>query len=228
MQKMKHQLLILLAISIFNIGYTETSVDYDEINERAKEAKKKGKFKKFMKEFAYRTGIDDVFSTNFPASRKLTNIEKLYKPLIRCTRKIAKRKKGGIEGPTVIATIFESVYVDDRLVEDSYLIENATQECRKSLRALKKYSYYQNEMEKKLETIETLEPIKEYLKSLYTPGYVTCESRDIKASAFFAIGGTNYMVLDILSSLLLLELNLLVMTKATALVSKIKLLESKL
>ncbi|MCT4642079.1 MAG: hypothetical protein N4A33_07235 [Bacteriovoracaceae bacterium] len=174
--------IIMVILFCFDTAYTQ-DINYDEVNDAAKKEKVASR-NKALKKFMKMTQINEVLTSNFPKRKKLKGFDREYKPLLKCAVKFAKKRKGGSAGAQVLADIISSVIEEETLTQDSYLIEQAIDDC---------YEAYHNLQRGTIKNgikINASTKVKNFVLSVYSKKAIQCVVRDISVSGYNVIGGT--------------------------------------
>ncbi|MCT4642080.1 MAG: hypothetical protein N4A33_07240 [Bacteriovoracaceae bacterium] len=180
--------LFFAMINLFYMGATYAQeVDYSQINDAAKKEKVASR-NKALNNFMEIINLKGVLSSSFPKKQKLKGFNKEYKPLLKCIFKFSKKMKGGVAGAQILSDIITSIMENDKITEDSFLIEKAVENCRHTYDRLDR-----GFVSKKID-LEATEKVKKFVLDLYSRRVLKCQVREISAQAAFVAGvraGTN-------------------------------------
>ena len=114
--------------------------------------------------------------------RKLTNIEKSYRPLFRCLVKVGQRKHGGEYGLDVLGGIIDSVTtIEGNLVQDHFLLSQSIEDCRTLRKSFRSDRVDREKYFNLIKVSNFKHSTKRFLLAIYHNFAVSCSATSLKA-----------------------------------------------
>ena len=183
--------LLAIAILLTSLSF---AADTGEVNEEIRQRNRE-KRRETIREVGY--FFDDALGNpsylKFKPfkKRKLTRIEKNYRPLFKCLVKVGRKKFGGDYGLDIVGEILDSITTSEgELVQDGVFLSQMMNECRnlrKNFEADRADRWMYARLIKnssfKLST-------KRFLLAIYHNFTLSCSVTSLKAQAAFIMGGS--------------------------------------